>query len=78
MKALLKKVKLAIADSKLGGFLTTPVYKLTYRRKDGGIGVYRVSRPIDRYPNRMTAYAFGKGIRSFCYEGIIDREVVSL
>ena len=50
MKALLKKIKLAIADSKLGQF-SNPVYRLKYRPyTDNGnkeVYDYLVSRPFD-------------------------------
>ena len=81
MKALLKKVKLAIADSKLGHF-TNPVYHLEYRPyTDQGnkeVHTYHVSRPFDLFPNGIIAYAFGKGVRRFRLDEIVDREVVSL
>jgi hypothetical protein len=81
MKALLKKIKLAIADSKLGQF-SNPVYRLRYRPyADQGnkeVHTYYVSRPFDLFANGITAYAFGKGVRRFRFDEIVDREVVSL
>jgi hypothetical protein len=81
MKALLKKIKLAIADSKLGQF-SNPVYRLEYRPyTDQGnkeVHTYYVSRPFDLFANGITAYAFGKGVRRFRFDEIVDREVVSL
>jgi hypothetical protein len=81
MKALLKKIKLAIADSKLGHF-SNPVYRLKYRPyTDNGnkeVYDYLVSRPFDGWVDGFTAYAFGKGIRRFRFDEIVDREVVLL
>jgi hypothetical protein len=81
MKALLNKIKLAIADSKLG-VLTNPVYRLKYRPyTDHGndeVHTYYVSRPFDGFANGITAYCFGKGVRRFRFNEIVEREVVSL
>ena len=81
MKALLNKVKLAIADSKLG-VLTNPVYRLQYRPyTDQGnkeVYDYLVSRPFDGWVDGFTAYCFGKGVRRFRFNEIVEREVVSL
>jgi hypothetical protein len=81
MKALLNKIKLAIADSKLGQ-LTNPVYRLKYRpyTKHGNTEVYDylVSRPFDRFKDGITAYCFGKGVRRFRFDEIVDRKVVWL
>jgi hypothetical protein len=81
MKALLKKIKLAIADSKFGQ-LSNPVYRLKYRpyTAEGNKEVYDylVSRPFDGWVNGFTAYCFGKGVRKFRFDEIVDREVVSL
>lgn len=81
MKALLNKVKLAIADSKLG-VLTNPVYRLKYRpyaeQGNDEVHTYYVSRPFDGFANGITAYCFGKGVRRFRFDEIVEREVVSL
>jgi hypothetical protein len=81
MKALLNKVKLAIADSKIGQF-TNPVYRLKYRPyTDEGnkeVHTYYVSRPFDGFSTGIVAYAFGKGVRRFRFDEIVDRKVVSL
>lgn len=81
MKALLKHIKLAIADSKLGKY-ANPMYRLKYRpysdRGNDEVHDYYVSRAFDSFPNGMIAYAFGKGVRRFRYDQIVDREVVSL
>ena len=81
MKALLNKLKLAIADSKLGQF-TNPVYRLKYRPyTDEGnteVHTYYVSRPFDGFANGITAYCFGKGVRRFRFDEILEREVISL
>ncbi len=81
MKALLNKIKLAIADSKLG-VITNPVYRLKYRPyTDQGnkeVETYYVSRPFDGFKNGITAYCFGKGVRRFRFDEIVEREVVSL
>jgi len=81
MKALLNKLKLAIADSKLG-LLTNPVYRLKYRPyTDHGnkeVYDYLVSRPFDGFENGFTAYCFGKGVRRFRFDEIVDRQVVHI
>jgi hypothetical protein len=81
MKALLKKIKLAIADSKFGQ-LSNPVYRLKYRpyTEQGNKEVYDylVSRPFDGFKDGITAYCFGKGVRRFRFDEIVDREVVWL
>ena len=81
MKALLNKLKLAIADSKLG-LLTNPVYRLKYRPyTDHGnkeVYDYLVSRPFDGFENGFTAYCFGKGVRRFRFDEIVDRQVVNI
>ena len=81
MKALLKKIKLAIADSKFGQ-LSNPVYRLKYRpyTEQGNKEVYDylVSRPFDGFANGITAYCFGKGVRRFRFDEIVDREVVHI
>ncbi len=81
MKALLKKIKLAIADSKFGQ-ISNPVYRLKYRpyTEQGNKEVYDylVSRPFDGWTNGFVAYCFGKGVRRFRYDEIVDREVVWL
>ena len=81
MKALLNKLKLAIADSKLG-LLTNPVYRLKYRPyTDQGnkeVYDYLVSRPFDGFENGFTAYCFGKGVRRFRFDEIVDRQVVNI
>jgi hypothetical protein len=81
MKALLNKLKLAIADSKLG-LLTNPVYRLKYRPyTDQGnkeVYDYLVSRPFDGWKDGFTAYAFGRGVRRFRFDEIVDREVVNI
>ena len=81
MKALLNKLKLAIADSKLG-LLTNPVYRLKYRPyTDHGnkeVYDYLVSRPFDGFANGFTAYCFGKGVRRFRFDEIVDRQVVNI
>ena len=81
MKALLKKIKLAIADSKFGQ-LSNPVYRLKYRpyTEEGNKEVYDylVSRPFDGWANGFTAYCFGKGVRRFRFDEIVDREVVHI
>ena len=81
MKALLNKVKLAIADSKLG-VITNPVYRLKYRpytdQGNKDVETYYVSRPFDGFKNGITAYCFGKGVRRFRFDEIVEREVVSL
>jgi len=81
MKALLKKIKLAIADSKFGQ-LSNPVYRLKYRPyTDNGnkeVYDYLVSRPFDGFKDGITAYCFGKGVRRFRFDEIVDREVVWL
>jgi hypothetical protein len=81
MKALLNKVKLAIADSKLGQF-ANPVYRLKYRPyTDQGnkeVESYIVSRPFDGWKDGFTAYCFGKGVRRFRFDEIVDREVVHI
>jgi hypothetical protein len=81
MKALLKKIKLAIADSKFGQ-LSNPVYRLKYRpyTDEGNKEVYDylVSRPFDGWVNGFTAYCFGKGVRRFRFDEIVDREVVHI
>jgi hypothetical protein len=81
MKALLKKIKLAIADSKFGQ-LSNPVYRLKYRpyTEEGNKEVYDylVSRPFDGFVNGFTAYCYGKGVRRFRFDEIVDREVVHI
>jgi hypothetical protein len=81
MKALLNKIKLAIADSKLG-LLTNPVYRLKYRpytdKGNTEVHTYYVSRPFDGFATGIVAYAFGKGVRRFRFDEILEREVVSL
>ena len=81
MKALLKKIKLAIADSKFGQ-ISNPVYRLKYRpyTEQGNKEVYDylVSRPFDGFKDGITAYCFGKGVRRFRFDEIVDREVVWL
>ena len=81
MKALLNKLKLAIADSKLG-LLTNPVYRLKYRPyTDHGnkeVYDYLVSRPFDGFANGFTAYCYGKGVRRFRFDEIVDRQVVNI
>ena len=81
MKALLNKLKLAIADSKIGQF-TNPVYRLKYRpyTDEGNSEVYDylVSRPFDGFANGFTAYCYGKGVRRFRFDEIVDREVVNI
>jgi hypothetical protein len=79
MNNTIKKIKLAIADSKFGQ-LSNPVYRLKYRpyTEQGNKEVYDylVSRPFDGWKDGFTAYAFGKGIRRFRFDEIVDREVV--
>ena len=81
MKALLNKLKLAIADSKLG-LLTNPVYRLKYRpytdHGNNEVYDYLVSRPFDGFANGFTAYCFGKGVRRFRFDEIVDRQVVNI
>ena len=51
------------------------------RRSDNGnkeVYDYLVSRPFDGWVDGFTAYAFGKGIRRFRFDEIVDREVVLL
>lgn len=40
-------------------------YSLDYVRADGSIGNYTISNPIEATDDSITAYAFGKGVRSF-------------
>jgi len=81
MKALLNQIKLAIADSKLGQ-LTNPVYRLKYRpytdQGNDEVHTYYVSRPFDNFKNGITAYCFGKGVRRFRFDEIVERKVVRL
>ena len=81
MKALLNKIKLAIADSRIGK-LTLPIYRLKYvpyaDKGNKEVESYLISRPFDAFKNGIVAYAYGKGIRAFRYDRIVDREVVSL
>jgi len=46
--------------------LPTPrKYHLVYRNKRGQQNEYTISNPIEFNENALTAYAFGRGIRSF-------------
>ena len=75
MKTIINKIKLAVADSKLGGFLF-PIYKITYQPKDKEAQEYITSRPFGKFKDGITTYCYGKGIRSFRYDRILNREVV--
>jgi len=81
MKALLNKIKLAIADSQFGKF-ANPVYRLKYRpyteQGNKEVQTYLVSRPFDKFRDGITTYCFGKGVRRFRFDQIVEREVVSI
>lgn len=77
MKDTINKIKLAIADSKIGSFLN-PVYELKYTAGGKDTETYTTSRPFDRFEGGITAYCFGKGIRRFRFDRIVERRVVSL
>jgi hypothetical protein len=75
MKTIINKIKLAVADSKIGGLLF-PIYKITYRRPKGDVEEYTTSRPFSKFKDGIKVYCYGKGIRSFRYDRIVDRQVV--
>lgn len=76
MKNTLNQIKLAIADSTFGRFLT-PVYKLEYRPYGKNkTETYSISRPFDRFEGGVIAYSFSSGgVRSFRYDRMISRSV---
>lgn len=78
MKNIINQIKLAIADSKLGNILN-PTYQLKYTPEGkNDTETYLTSRPFDRFEGGITAYCFGKGIRRFRYDRIVERKVLSL
>lgn len=77
MKTLLEKIKLAIADSKLGSVLN-PIYELKYKSGGKDMETYQTSRPFDRFEGGITTYCFGRGVRRFRYDRIVERRVLTL
>ena len=45
-------------------------YKITYTKEDGETSEYIISNPVECDSKKITAYAFGRGIRSFVKERI--------
>lgn len=77
MENILNKIKLAIADSKIGSVLN-PVYELKYTPEGKDTETYTTSRPFDRFEGGITTYCFGRGVRRFRFDRIVERRVVSL
>jgi hypothetical protein len=77
MKNIIDRLKLSIADSKIGNFLN-PVYELKYKPENKDTSTYLTSRPFDRFEEGITAYCFGKGVRRFRYDRIVERRVLTL
>ena len=46
-------------------FPSAAKYSITYMKADGSIGNYTISNPIEANNDVITAYAFGRGIRTF-------------
>jgi hypothetical protein len=46
-------------------------YSIKYKKENGQISEYTISQPIEKDDSKITAYAFGKGIRSFKVERIL-------
>lgn len=47
-------------------------YALEYRRSDGQIRSYTVSNPIEADDEKITCYAYGRGVRSFLKAQVIS------
>jgi len=45
---------------------------IKYRKANGQIFSYRISAPIEETEDLFTAYAFGRGCRSFKRSGVIE------
>ena len=77
MENIVNKIKLAIADSVVGNMMN-PTYELKYTPADKETETYVTSRPFDRFEGGFVTYCFGKGIRRFRFDRIVERRVLSL
>lgn len=75
LDSIIKRVKVFVADTLP---FATPSYRLRYRplgKED--VREYEVSRPFGKSRRRLTCYCYGRGVRSFLRERIVDREVLA-
>lgn len=77
MVNVINRIKLAIADSKIGTILN-PTYELKYTPEGKETQTYITSRPFDRFEGGIITYCFGRGVRRFRFDRIVERKVVSL
>lgn len=47
-------------------------YNITYTKKDGSVEQYTISNPLEVNEVNFTAYAFGKGVRSFNKDRVLS------
>lgn len=52
-------------------------YDLLYEKADGQREKYVISPPIEKAENSFTAYAFGKGIRTFVNDRVLNIDLTS-
>lgn len=52
-------------------------YSLIYKTKDGVVKDYTISNPIEADANKLTAYSFSRGVRSFEKKRILKFEKIA-
>jgi hypothetical protein len=79
MKRFIKRLKLKIANSKLGRVFFNPVFELRYR----SYGLDKVKRhtilaPFKTVENGFVAHSIGRGVRRFRNDRVVAMNVISL